>query len=175
MRRIFRNKRAISLVLSYVLLVLIAFTVGTMVYAWLKTQRPAEFKCNEGVSFTLDGFDCYDIADPSHPEEIRLTIDNKGRFDIDGFSVKASEILYVKPWANLEPDAVDFHKTSDGMNILKNGPLESGDQGIYFFSYSGVLTSPVSISVQAIRNEKYEEEELTLICEDTLIIQEISC
>jgi hypothetical protein len=76
------NKKAVSLMISYVLLVTIAIIMSIIVFAYLKTIANVEpvIDCKEGTSITIEDYSC-DVD----KGEISLIIKNNGRFNVDGF------------------------------------------------------------------------------------------
>jgi hypothetical protein len=76
------NKKAVSLMISYVLLVTIAIIMSIIVFAYLKTIANVEpvIDCKEGTSIVVEDYSC-----DAHEGKITLTIRNNGRFNVDGF------------------------------------------------------------------------------------------
>ena len=76
------NKKAVSLMISYVLLVTIAIIMSIIVFTYLKTIANVEpvIDCKEGTSIVVEDYNC----DPDK-KEVSLTIRNNGRFNVDGF------------------------------------------------------------------------------------------
>ena len=76
------NKKAVSLMISYVLLVTIAIIMSIIVFTYLKTIANVEpvIDCKEGTSITIEDYIC-DVV----KGEISLIIKNNGRFNVDGF------------------------------------------------------------------------------------------
>src|SRR3989338_8510282 len=53
------NKKAVSEVVSYVLLIVVAISLSIIVYAWIKIQLPKEIiECPEGVSVIIKDYRC---------------------------------------------------------------------------------------------------------------------
>ncbi len=77
------NKKAISEIVSYVLLVVLAVGLATATYFWLLEQTNVipEDICPEGVSITVENYTCYD-------HKIDLTLKNSGRFNVAGVRIK---------------------------------------------------------------------------------------
>src|SRR3989339_653843 len=54
-----KNKRGISIMIGYILLVTGAIVMGSIVYQWMKTYVPADsLTCPEGISIYLSEFEC---------------------------------------------------------------------------------------------------------------------
>ncbi|MBM3247762.1 hypothetical protein FJZ17_04470, partial [Candidatus Pacearchaeota archaeon] len=58
--KINQNKKALSEMVSYILLVVIALGLAAGVFAWLRSQLPAENeqKCSEDVAITILSYSC---------------------------------------------------------------------------------------------------------------------
>jgi hypothetical protein len=85
------NKKALSLMVSFVLLVGMSVALAGMVYAWLKfyVQKPfPEESCPE-VSIIIYNYTC---SNPTvYPRFITLNVQNRGFFNISGFMVKIND------------------------------------------------------------------------------------
>lgn len=82
-----KNKRAISEVVSYVLLIILSLSLAVFVFNWLRGFVPSmnEAKCPDGISLIIrDKY--YDLAS----RNLTLTIQNRGRFSADGFYVRVN-------------------------------------------------------------------------------------
>lgn len=84
-RKIKKEKRGISELLSYVLLVGLGVTLSVAVYSWLTFyihQSKIEL-CPEGVSIIISNYNC-------SADKLSLEVRNKGLFNIDGFILRAN-------------------------------------------------------------------------------------
>ena len=81
-----KNKRGVSLVVSYILLIVLSLALAIYVFNWLKGFVPSlnEAECPEGVSLIIKGSN-YDFDD-----QLTLTVENRGRFSADGYFVRAN-------------------------------------------------------------------------------------
>jgi len=80
------NKRAVSIMVGYVLLVTSAVIMGVIVYQWIRTYVPTEaLECPDGVSIFLKeySYDC-------EVEELTITLKNNGRFNLAGYFIHAT-------------------------------------------------------------------------------------
>ncbi|MFH1607758.1 MAG: hypothetical protein ABIA78_01360 [archaeon] len=81
-----KSKKAISIMIGYVLLISFAVIIGVIVFQWLKTYVPREsLECSEGTSLFIKDYD-YDCI----LNTLDLTITNNGRFNIGGYFIKAT-------------------------------------------------------------------------------------
>ena len=82
-----KNKRAVSPMIAYVLLIVIGISVAFLVYQWLKLQIPAQSeKCSEDVRIIIKSYECNQAN-----KKISLIFQNKGLFNIDGVYVRYSD------------------------------------------------------------------------------------
>ena len=80
------SKRGQSAVIGYVLLIVLAITMSIIIYQQLKGFVPREAdECSDGVSLMINSY-IYDCDD----NQLILNLKNNGRFDTDGFLLKAS-------------------------------------------------------------------------------------
>lgn len=78
-----KNKKAISEIVSYTLLVVIALVIGSLIYAFLKLYVPKEKpECKEGINIIIENTNCISS------EKISFTLQNTGLFSIDRAFIK---------------------------------------------------------------------------------------
>lgn len=80
------DKRAISEIVSYVILIAIALSTASGIYVWLKYMTPSEKElCSEDVSIIIRNYNCI------NPNILEITVQNKGLFKINGFFIRAAD------------------------------------------------------------------------------------
>jgi len=92
-----KNKRGVSLLVSYVLLITIAVALSVLVYNWLRfyLQDAEVEECKEGISLVIQDYECV-LASGGDDGSLSLTLKNKGRFNIDGFLLKINDRIDAK-------------------------------------------------------------------------------
>lgn len=83
------DKKGVSAVIGYVLLVSMAVIMGTIMYTWMQSYVPNDsVGCPEGTSILLKdyGYSCTDKT------QINLTLKNNGRFNLAGYYVKVANV-----------------------------------------------------------------------------------
>lgn len=97
-----KNKKAVSLMLSYVILISIAIAMSITVFVWLKLIANVEpvKSCEEGTSIIISDYDC-------NNEKFILTIKNNGRFSVDGFALTVGDNTQRAPTVRLIPSVAD--------------------------------------------------------------------
>lgn len=81
------NKKGLSEIVGYVLLIMIAFSIAGMVFMWLRAyvQTGETAECDSGVSLSIREYNYSDEL-----RTINLTVRNDGRFDVDGYVIRVN-------------------------------------------------------------------------------------
>ncbi len=85
-----KDKKAISLMVSYTLLVVIAISLSIVVYAYLKLYLPAEKReCQQEISLAVENAVCT-ITTTTTPttQELDITISNRGLFSVSAMLIR---------------------------------------------------------------------------------------
>lgn len=152
------DKKGISIMIGYVLLITAAIAMSFIVYSWMKTYVPQEeLKCPDDVSMTIKEVKCN-----SANYQMTVTIKNNGLFNIDGYVIKGDTY------------------TKDG--LVGVGKKDLYEQGYFYFSepckpqkdcmsipFGGSVTDPLltikEIEITPIRaqfNAKIGKNETTI-------------
>jgi hypothetical protein len=87
------NKKAVSLIVSYVLLISIGLSIAGLVYGWLRfyVDIGEGVKCPDGVHLAIMSAS-YSDGDFETGKELslNLTLENRGRFSIEGYVIRIS-------------------------------------------------------------------------------------
>jgi hypothetical protein len=81
-----KNKKGLSVIIGYVLLMVISIVMSAIVYQWLKTYVPKDTAiCSDGTSMFIQevNYDCTGNI-------LTVTVKNNGRFSIDGYFIHVS-------------------------------------------------------------------------------------
>jgi len=90
------NKKAISEVVGYVLLIVVGISIASIVGVWLKAQVPEDNSqklCPEDSSIVILDYNCTYV---SPLRTINITLKNKGYFIVDGYTIKVSDSINGK-------------------------------------------------------------------------------
>jgi len=80
-----KSKKAVSVIVGYVLLISFAIVIGVIVYQWMKTYVPKEdINCPDGTSLFIERYEYT-------PELLTLYIKNNGKFNIGGYFIYATD------------------------------------------------------------------------------------
>lgn len=79
------NKKGISVMVGYVLLIGFAIFMSVGVYTWVKSYVPKDaVKCDDGVSLFVKDYECGSGI-------LNITLKNNGRFNIGGYFIHATD------------------------------------------------------------------------------------
>lgn len=117
MRALRKNNKAVSDMVSYVLLIVIAMSISAGVYSWLKFYVPNQTDsqaCNPDTAIAITDYSC-----SSSNKLLNLTIENKGYFSVSGFFIRGSNDSTKLPITNL--DTIDAQVYVKGRYDVANG------------------------------------------------------
>ena len=196
------NKLGVSLMISYVLLVVIAISMAGLLYIWLQTYIPEEqLECPEGVSLVVRDFSCGQGLNNEDLGYFTIELQNKGFYDIDGFYIRFSQDKDKEPSIYPRADDEDMEFIPGTIRFDGNGlepgrakPLvfdyyvlfrgdngNIGDrcEGESYASYIGNEADDCADKAIVIKIQPYvqdeEMEEQIAICNNAIITQEINC
>jgi len=91
--RVFLDKKGLSNVVGYALLVVIGISLSVLVYGWLQGfVDPGEIEeCPSGVGISILNFSCVTPFIGTGRDDLNLTIRNRGLFDVDGYVVRVDD------------------------------------------------------------------------------------
>ena len=82
-----KSKKAVSVIIGYVLLITFAVVLGVIVYTWMKTYVPQEdINCPSGTSLLIESY-TYDCSS----NILTLNIKNNGKFSVGGYFIYATD------------------------------------------------------------------------------------
>jgi len=171
-----KNKKAVSIIIGYVLLVTIGIIMSVVVYNYLKTYIPRDnLSCPGGVSIKIKNYSCSGGL-------LNLTLEDNGRFNYAGYFIKGAgnpteEIATI----NLANYFIGTTGSENAVGI-KNGYIafsreddnfmKPGIQVTHIFAYSHPL---YLIDITPIRYEEFNNKRRFVTCGDAEIKEKISC
>lgn len=163
------NKKGLSEVVGYVLLIAVAISMSVIVYYFINSYVPkqATSDCPSSTSMIISNYKC----DPNN-KEINLSLQNKGLFDIDGIIIRISNLS--------DGDGIPAKELS-----YNNGSATIKTSTIYFDNLADLTLHPSDIfvkiynyqshnninKIQIIPFKFYKGE--SLLCGDAQILQRI--
>jgi len=154
----------VSIIIGYVLLVVFALIIGTMVYNVLKTYIPKDVpECPEGVSIF--------VKDLTYTEDyLNITIMNTGLFDIAGYFIRATDSPNQKIATK---DLSEFlnptnAKAINGIVIFlgEDNPMKPDDKQTQIFNLDEEI---YSIEIIPVRFQETENKNKFLSCGNSKI------
>ena len=161
-----KNKRGVSVMIGYVLLIAGIIIVSGIVYTWMRSYVPREaIECPDGVSLFIGEANCQEI----NPKEyiINISIKNNGRFGVDGYLIKAAR----EPGQDIA--TVDISGNQAGIILFPGGILEPGERAVkaeYTINFKTDL-----IEIIPIKYETIEGKNILSVCSDAKIREKIIC
>src|SRR3989344_1104960 len=162
--RFLLKKKAISEIISYVILIAIAMAVAILVFLWLKdyTNVSPSINCKEGTSLRLDKVECDAYM-------IKVTVKNNGNFNIDGFIITASDDVNKLPIRKLLAVYNSGETPSPPGYYNFSSPLKPSDEPREISFAKGGYIETIQIQPYT-RDEKGK----IVVCENAFIKQDVS-
>jgi len=167
-----KNKKAVSVMIGYVLLITFGIIMSVMIFAYLKTYVPRDSaSCPDGVSLFLKDYEC-------NSTHLNITLKNNGRFNVVGYFIKAANSSdQIIGTMDLAPNY------SVQSNVLPQGAIVFNLQNLYDFMKPGVEishlfnhTSEIALIeiMPAVIKGKNQQAEFT-VCGNAIVREEIVC
>ena len=186
-----RSKKAVSEIISYVILIVIVLGISAAVYQWMLTSTPAVAEsCPEDISLYVKSYSCSSEDTCSSQYCLNVIIKNNGNFNVDGFFIRASKNLSSIPITGLEYTDVNYEGIDDlketgrfYFKMMNNGngePMKPGEELSLTFDYGSIMSlgdddfNQNYIWLEKIQIEPFVEGKgALLICEDATINLEV--
>ncbi len=173
-RGVEKNRKGLSEMIGYILLISMTIILSLTVYGWLKTYVPTKsIECADGASLFMQDFNY-----TCNTNTLNLTLKNNGRFDLAGYFIhattNASQELAVTDISGSTPKGSggvvtywqggtqDYNPINAG-SIMKDGFLLSSIGQIY------------SIEVVPMRYELINNRNRPVSCSNAKIVEKLSC
>jgi len=171
-----KNKKAVSVLVGYVLLVVFAILISIGVYAWLKTYIPADtLNCQEGVSFFIKQAD----FNSSATQQFNITIKNNGRFNLAGYFIHATNsssqriaTIDLSPYLNEDYGGKIFGNTIL-FSIMADNSFGPGDEVTHVFNVPPEFGDLDSLEVIPALFQTENNKERFIGCANAKIEQKI--
>lgn len=166
-----KSKKAVSIMIGYVLLITFAIILGAVVYTWLRSYVPREaIECPDGVSVFIKDIKCESAGGDY---ELTLNLTNNGRFAIDAYYLRVSENPEIEIGTKSLTDIVsgNVQAVSGGIIIIP-GQLQPGTDAetVVFKTNKAYLAE-----VTPIRYEIIEGKRRLAICGEAKVKETINC
>jgi len=163
MRKIIYNKRGISILVGYVLLVVLALGMSAAVYSFLNFYIPKDQpQCENDVSLIIQDVSC-------QSQKLNVTLLNKGLFAVEGAFIKIG-------------NASEVYKET----------LTSSDNDLFFVEYGSSVQTPPGLHPGQTVNRSFDyastgdwelqvepfvvgEDNEIVLCNKAVVTQIVSC
>lgn len=171
-----KNKKAISPMIGYILLISAAIFMSVIVYAWLKTYIPrAALECPDTTSIFIKDYAC-------DSNELHLTIRNNGNFNVAGYFIRVANVSVNQELATTDLSQrlkEEFGGKTLGNSVLFSGSetgnsLSANEEVTNVFDISGVNTI-YFVELTPIRFQKIDNKDRTASCGNAKVKEEVSC
>jgi len=168
-----RNKKGLSEIIGYVLLIVFAISMSVLVYAWLRASTPkAEVACPDAVSIELTEYYSIDAPDEGNAnyKRIYLNVTNRGLFGINGVSITLKE--GTKACQIVKVACQDFEDSCEypGKKILFKQFLTQGMMKQIYMVYDSSACAPNKVELIPMR----ASESGIILCDKSIIKESIT-
>lgn len=177
-RALCMDKKGISIMIGYILLITGAVVMGAIIYNWMQSYVPKDtLDCPDGVSLFITDAKC---IQKGSDYQVRVTVKNNGRFDVGGYFIHATD----SPEQTLA--AIDLSKNLvSGGEVYNNAilflPLSQGLQN-FFKPTDDDLTSVFNypeelykVELIPVRFQIEENRNKLVSCGDAKIVEKLNC
>lgn len=154
-----KNKKALSEIVGYTLLIVIALAMAAMVYTFLKVYIPKDVpQCEDEINIIVQDYSCVSNV-------LNLTLVNKGLFKADAVYLRlGSQSSKIRQQIN--PDNIYFIRP-DGTIGLNPQEEFSGSYDVSYLGTPGTYTLEVQPAITQNRRP--------ILCEKAAITQLVDC
>lgn len=163
-----QDKKAISEIIGYVILISIVLAMSIVVYSFLKTYVPNDIpECPGGVSIFVKDLTCADNT-------LTFKIKNNGRFSIDGYLIKATNQL------DQEIATIDLFEDYSTQEKVSNGIIQEAlEPGVETLEQKFELTLSSEEKIYSIEiipvRDREDDSGRVLVCAGARIKETITC
>jgi hypothetical protein len=176
MKMMIKDKRALSVMVGYVLLVAIAVVMSIIVYQWISSYAPKDVPdCPDGVSLLLEDVVC---ATTGPNIGLSFILRNRGRFNVDGYLIHVTnssdqEIATINLAGNLTSGGTI---TGESIRFKSDGSLEPGGEVASNFYIANPDFGEINkIEIKPFRFETIEGRKRFVVCGKSRTFEEVNC
>lgn len=167
------DKKGISVVIGYVLLITFGIVISVVVFTYLKTFVPSDIaSCPDGTSMFLKEYSC-------SQNQLNITLKNNGRFTLNAFFIHATddpsqELAVIDLASNFSESNPDGLREGSTIYFHTNIAEEfsPNEEATYVFDLNQVYPK---IELIPARFQTIDEKERFVVCSNARIYEEIIC
>lgn len=172
-----KNKKALSAMVGYVLLITFGIILSVIVYNYLQTYVPKDLlECPDGVSILIKDYSC-------QGDDLNITFKNNGKFNYAGYFIHgANETDAQIATLNLannflnstgEEPARSIPSSYVSFSYEDNDFMKPQNETVHLFDLNS--TGVVLIEITPVRFQEIKGKERFVSCGNAKIREEISC
>ena len=154
-----KNKKAVSLIVSYVLLISIGLAISGLVYGWLRfyVDISEPEACPDGVSLMIMNHSYNQTLALGGNVSLNLTIENRGRFDIDGLVIRVNNRSdsTTGVYTIYNSEEPDFYNLNVSFPIVPQNKTELILNSTYLDNF--IKNRICFVDIQPLVNDQYGE------------------
>jgi len=159
------NRKGVSIMVGYVLLISIAVALATAVFFYLKLYLPDDKQdCYEDIYLVIDQVSCVKDSGGTF-STVYINFSNKGLFSVDGAFIKIGDFDRILRQTLNDPE------TGLMSNCNNNASLRPGAMFCGSYRYNSAPVGKQEISVQPLIWIKNEP----VICPESIVSKDILC
>jgi flagellin-like protein len=157
------NKKGVSEIIGYVLLIVIALSLGGIVFSFLRSSIPQEkSSCPDGISLIIEKASC-------KGDRLNLTFVNRGLFSVDGSLVKMGVVDRVKK------DIINCPNGLGTSNCTADFGIENGLKPEDYLNVSIFYGKEGDFELEIEPMVRIENTTEIILCPRSIVVQEITC
>jgi flagellin-like protein len=170
-----KNRKGVSPIIGYVLLVTFVIVLGVVIYNWMRTYVPQQdLECPDGTSLFIQDY-VYECTENT----LEITLKNNGKFNIGGYFIYASTTpeqelatrdlttYFSENFSILSPTGVKL--TGEFNSLVPN------QEEVELFNLTSFTDTIYSIEIIPIRWQREGRVNRIVSCRESKIREVISC
>ncbi len=165
-----RDKRAVSLIVSYVLLITITLSLSVLVYNWLKFYVSDEDipECSSNVNIVIQKINCVPSyvspGEETIPGNLQIILKNKGLFNVSGFNIRVND---------REDAEFGFYTLEEGGVPMAPGEEFPSDGSYMVYNFRDVIDYNLT-KVTIVEVQPFIIEDDKIVCK-SYAVQSVDC
>jgi len=163
----FENKKAVSPMIAYILLIVLVLAMSPIVYSWLKSyvSQGSVPECPDDVAVLVKTYSC-------DSDKLEIELLNNGFFSIDGISIKATTSVSQDLATQDLSEKIEGGESYDEQLGIVLLSLEPGKELELKFED---IPTIFEIEITPAKYVKVENKEKLAYCDNARIRQKVDC
>ncbi|HRZ85612.1 MAG TPA: hypothetical protein P5277_02420 [Candidatus Paceibacterota bacterium] len=172
-----KNKRGLSEIVSYVLLILIAIIIAGFVWYWVSTLTPkCKLECPDDLGLTVDWYGCHQSSGSEVTKYVSMIVRLTGFSEVDGLNVKFAKTETggaVYTLRGRGPTGQVLPMSQNG-SFYFTSPMGQNEELNITFDYTSLGNIKKVQIIPVYYNTKCEDKKLEYaLCSKNMLIQPI--